>query len=180
MKNKAFFFDRDGIVNLRLIDDYIKSIDEFEFIPAFFNIFRAVKQSNYLTVLVTNQQGIGKGLYTDDDLAIIHNYMQDQLLIETGYNFDDIYYCPNLAKDNAECRKPAPGMLKLAANKHNIDFATSFMIGDSISDVKAGKAVGSKTILIGNYSKDEVSEADFIFHSLDEMLEFMMISDLID
>lgn len=180
MNNKAFFFDRDGIVNRRLIDDYIKSIDEFEFIPAFLNIFRAVKQSNYLAVLVTNQQGIGKGLYSEADLTEIHKYMQDSLLIETNYNFDDIYYCPNLVSDNSECRKPAPGMLKLAAIKHDIDFSVSFMIGDSISDVKAGKAVGCKTILIGKYDKDEVLEADFIFSSLDEMVEFMMISDLID
>ena len=82
--NKAFFFDRDGIVNKRIIGDYVKEISEFEFIPEFFDIFELICKKGYIPILVTNQQGIGKKLMTEEQLIIVHDYMNKNLLDKTG------------------------------------------------------------------------------------------------
>ncbi len=109
--NKAIFFDRDGIVNYRPVGDYVKSPQEFRFLPDFLEFFVFIKKNNYLAIVITNQQGIGKGLMTDEDLSIIHLKMQEDLFNITGYNFDDIYYCPDLALTPSQRRKPNPGMI---------------------------------------------------------------------
>lgn len=167
-KRKAIFFDRDGIVNERIIGDYVKKTDDFKLIDDFVEIFSCIG-SDYLKILVTNQQGIGKGLMTEDDLAVVHEYMQIMLLEKTGKRFDDIFYCPELAGNGSKCRKPAPGMLLEAIRKWNIDIAQSWMIGDSLSDYGAGNNAGVRTILIGEYSAEDAPEADFIFASLAEL-----------
>jgi D-glycero-D-manno-heptose 1,7-bisphosphate phosphatase len=146
--NKAFFFDRDGIVNVKLENDYIKSIDEFIFKQVFFQLFKLIKEQNYLTILVTNQQCVGKGIITDKELQKIHSYMQTELLKHTNYEFDDIYYCSALANTGSKYRKPEIGMFEEAIKKHNIDPNLSWTIGDSISDVQAGSKIGTKTILV--------------------------------
>ncbi len=148
MPNKAVFFDRDGIVNHRKINDYIKTIEEFHFIPAFFETFKIAKSNGYLAFLVTNQQGIGKGLYSITDLAIIHNYMQDKLLKQTGFKFDDIAFCPSLHEVNDFRRKPNPGMLLEFIEKYDLDIDKCWMIGDSESDILAAENAEIKSILI--------------------------------
>ncbi|HYF02468.1 MAG TPA: HAD family hydrolase [Patescibacteria group bacterium] len=163
--NKAFFFDRDGIVNRRKMGDYVYSINEFEFLPHFFSLFKSVKESGFLAILITNQQGIGKGLMTEEALREIHAHMQRELLKETGFQFDDMYFCADLASANSFRRKPQPGMLLDAIKKWGIDAEKSWMIGDSISDAQAGKAAGVKTILIGDFLKDE---ADLVFKNLED------------
>ncbi|MBI3258985.1 MAG: HAD-IIIA family hydrolase [Ignavibacteriae bacterium] len=90
---KSFFFDRDGIVNKRKIGGYIQSPDEFVFNEDFFDIFSKVALYGYLTVIITNQQGVGKGLMSENALNEIHSEMQRILLEKTGYKFDGIYYC---------------------------------------------------------------------------------------
>lgn len=148
MPNKAVFFDRDGIVNHRKINDYIKTIDEFKFIPQFFETFKIVKENNYLALLVTNQQGIGKGLYSITDLAVIHNNMQEKLLQHTGFKFDDIAFCPSLHEVNDFRRKPNPGMLLEFIEKYDLDTENCWMVGDSESDILAAEKAGIKSILI--------------------------------
>lgn len=148
--NKAFFFDRDGIVNKRIVGDYVKEISNFEFIPEFFDIFELICTKNYIPILVTNQQGIGKNLMTEEQLIIVHDYMNKNLFDKTGYRFTDIYYCTDLAGSGSSRRKPAPGMLLEAAEKHNIDLPNSIMLGDSKSDIQAGKNAGCINIYIGN------------------------------
>jgi D-glycero-D-manno-heptose 1,7-bisphosphate phosphatase len=107
---RAVFFDRDGIVNIRIVSDYVKKIEEFIFIEDFFDLFSIVKRLGYLAILVTNQQGIGKGLMTSDDLEKVHNFMNEKLQEKTNYKFDAIYYCPDLAQSGSKRRKPNPGM----------------------------------------------------------------------
>lgn len=168
--NKAFFFDRDGIVNRRKIGDYVYSIEEFEFLPEFFPLFKTVKKAGYVAILITNQQGIGKGLMTENTLHEIHNFMQHELLKETEFQFDDIYYCGDLASANSFKRKPQPGMILEAIEKWEIDPTESWMVGDSKSDAQAGKAAGVKTILIGDFLQED---ADYVFKNLGEAEIFL-------
>lgn len=167
---RAVFFDRDGVVNRRLVGDYVKNIDEFEFSKGFFELFKLVKDKGFLAILVTNQQGIGKGLMTADDLANVHKYMNDELMKNTGYQFDGIFYCSDLANSGSKRRKPETGMFEEAIEKFNIDAKASWTIGDSISDTKAGKAIGTITILIGLHLHNET--ADFLFPSVEDVKRF--------
>ena len=168
--NKALFLDRDGIINERIPNDYVKSPSEFKLIPESLGFFAWAKKHGYLTVIVTNQQGIGKGLMTEHDLADVHAYMCS-LLADHGFTPDAIEFCSDLAGTNSSRRKPAPGMLLDAAQKLDIDLSSSWMIGDSISDAQAGKHAGTTTILVGDYT--EVPEADFICTHVGECVKIL-------
>jgi D-glycero-D-manno-heptose 1,7-bisphosphate phosphatase len=162
--NKAIFFDRDGIVNVRLENNYVKSINEFIFEQNFFQLFKLIKEQNYLAILVTNQQCIDKGIITTDKLYEIHTYMQTELLKHINYRFDDIFFCPHLAESGSKYRKPEIGMFTDAIKKHNIDVSISWTIGDTITDIQAGKKVGTKTIFVDKDIK--YTDTDFIYSDL--------------
>ncbi|GAB1430636.1 D-glycero-alpha-D-manno-heptose-1,7-bisphosphate 7-phosphatase [Ignavibacteria bacterium] len=166
--NKAVFFDRDGIVNSRIYCGYVTSPEDFVFIEDFFSLFNFIRKQGCLAVVITNQQGVGKGLMTQKDLDDIHDYMQRELAIKTGTKFDAVYSCTDLATVNSFRRKPNPGMLLEAAQDLNINLAASLMIGDSISDVQAGKAAGTRTILVGDFS--DIAEADIIAPDINSVL----------
>ncbi|MCX6154030.1 MAG: HAD-IIIA family hydrolase [Candidatus Kapabacteria bacterium] len=174
MKNRAIFFDRDGIVNKRIIGDYIKNTDEFEFIPFFIDLFKLIKGLNFSAIIISNQQGVGKGIMSFDDLNSVTDFMQLRLELETGFKFDDIYYCTDLHDSQSFNRKPNPGMILNAISKWKIDRANSYMIGDSLTDVQAGKAASVQTMLIGDYNRKNAPEANFIFSSLAEVVDFFM------
>lgn len=165
MKRKAFFFDRDGVVNKRIIGGYVTNPKKMIFLPHFFEIFSLVKSAGFLTILVTNQQGIGKGLMTETQLAKVHEFMQSELKRNCKAGFDDIYYCPGLKKFEPPCRKPRPGMLLKAAGKWDIELGKSWMLGDSPSDAAAGKKAGANTILVGDFLYKDAPDADFIFQN---------------
>jgi D,D-heptose 1,7-bisphosphate phosphatase len=167
MKNKCFFFDRDGIVNKRKVDGYIKTYDEFEFLSPFLELFKAIDSLGYLKIVITNQQGIGKQLMTESELTTIHRLMQFNLYKEFGFGFDDIYYSPDLAGSGSTTRKPEPGMLLEAIEKWNIDVENSYFLGDSETDAEAGRRAGVKTILIGNFSKNK---ANFVFSKYEDLV----------
>jgi len=169
--NKALFLDRDGIINERIISGYVTKPTEFKLIPESLSLFAWAKEHGYLTVIVTNQQGIGKGLMTEQDLADVHTYMCS-LLAEHGFAPDAIEYCPDPDGTNSTRRKPAPGMLLDAAQQLNINLSSSWMIGDSITDAQAGKEAGTTTILIGTYSN--IPEADYICADVEECAEILI------
>ena len=163
--NKCFFFDRDGIVNTRKVGGYIKTFDEFEFIPEFLEIIQKSEELGFLKIVITNQQGIGKGLMTEEELSKVHNLMQFNLFQKLGFSFDDIYYCPDLANSGSKTRKPEPGMILEAIDKWDIDVENSYFLGDSESDAVAGERAGIKTILIGDFSENK---ANFVFSNYTE------------
>ena len=165
MKRKAIFFDRDGIVNMRPVGDYIKSIDEFHFLPDFLEFLPIIKAKGYLAILISNQQGVGKGLMSESDLAFINEYMQNDLFIRLGINFDDTYYSTALAADNSPNRKPQPGMLLEAIKNWNIAPEESWMIGDSVNDILAGV----KTIFITNEPVPDNIQPDIVCNSLPDI-----------
>lgn len=166
--NKAVFFDRDGIINKRFIGDYIKSPDEFEFLPEIFEILKYVKSKGYLAIVITNQQGIDKGLMSEEDLAIIHDFMQIELEKNCGVSFDAIFYCPELAETDSYRRKPNAGMFEEAVELFDIDTQISYMIGDSVSDAIAANKMSIKCYLIGNH--DYINPNTVIVPSVKDLL----------
>lgn len=162
---KAVFFDRDGIVNKRIVGEYISSFEDFEFLPEIFDLMQKTKQAGFLAIVITNQQGIGKGLITENDVEMLHFSMQNAFLEKIGVNFDDIFVCGDLANSGSLRRKPEPGMILEAMEKWNIDAENSWMIGDSETDALAGKQAGTKSILIGDFAENK-TVADYIFLNL--------------
>lgn len=149
---RAVFLDRDGVINKRIVDDYVKIWDEFQFLPCVFEAIKTINEKGYLAIVVTNQRGIARGLMTEDALKEIHQRMLQEIQ-EHGAHIDDVFYCPHNIDDNCDCRKPKPGMLIKAKEKWDIDFAKSYIIGDSQSDIEAGQRVGCRGILTTELEK---------------------------
>ena len=163
-KQKAIFLDRDGTINKFV--GFLRNIDDFELLPGVAEAIRRINSSDYLAIVVTNQPVIARGEVTVQELQLIHNKMETLLGAEGAY-LDAIYYCPHHQhkgyvgevselKINCDCRKPKPGMLLKAAKDYNVDLMKSWMIGDGENDIRAGKAAGCKTFLIGidNFKQD--------------------------
>lgn len=160
----TLFLDRDGVINVRLIDDYVKNINEFQFMPGVLDAFRIFAERFGKIIIVTNQQGVGKGLMTLETVDSIHDFMKKMIENQKG-RVDAIYVCPQLKTEPDNFRKPNPKMAYMAKNDFPaIDFSKSIMIGDSNSDIEFGHNAGMHTILIG----DEVTKsvADDRFDSL--------------
>jgi D-glycero-D-manno-heptose 1,7-bisphosphate phosphatase len=175
---KAVFLDRDGIVNID--KNFIKSWDEFEFVPGIFENIRRLNQVGFLVIIVTNQSGIKRGFYTEETLKTIHRNMM-QILEENNAYIDDIFYCPHFNDDNCNCRKPKPGMILEASKKHNIDLRESWIIGDNERDIIAGKKAGCKTIhVLTGVGQDKLSkcktDADFTSENIYDAVEKVVLN----
>lgn len=165
----TLFLDRDGVINVRLVDDYVKSVDEFEFIEGVKEAIAEFSQVFNHIFVVTNQQGIGKGLMSETTLKAIHEFMVSSIK-EVGGNIDKIYYCPHLREENSKYRKPEIGMA-LHAKKDfpDIHFKKSIMVGDTINDMKFGKHAGMFTVLISDdvaLAREHPKLIDFRYKSL--------------
>jgi histidinol-phosphate phosphatase family protein len=172
-KRWTLFLDRDGVINHKLEGDYVKQIREFEFIDGSTEAIQKLTELFGRIVIVTNQQGIGKGLMTSEDLEVIHNYMMHEIE-NAGGRIDKIYFCPDLEKSNSECRKPNTGMAEKARSDFpEINFKQSVMIGDSLSDIQMGKRVGMYTIYLRN-GGPKIKEADFNCQNLKEVTKFLL------
>jgi histidinol-phosphate phosphatase family protein len=172
-KSWTLFLDRDGTINKKLEDDYVKKWDEFEFLP---NALIAIEKLSEIfgnIIIITNQQCIGKKLLTEDELNLIHAKMLDEIFYNNG-RIDKIYYCPALVSENSTHRKPNTGMAYDAKiDFPEIDFTRSFMVGDSFSDMKFGKNLDMKTVFIINKDKknDFIELRDYIFEDLLQFYE---------
>ena len=145
---KAVFLDRDGTLNID--HGYVHKIDAFQFIEGSIDALKALKEMGYLLVLVTNQSGIARGYFSEDQFLQLTEWM-DWSLADRGVDLDGIYYCPHHPegkgeyKEDCECRKPKSGMLLEAIKALRIDPAQSIMVGDKIEDLKAGIGAKVKT-----------------------------------
>jgi len=151
---RALFLDRDGIINERIVDGYVRTPKEFVLHAEVLPILRAAHDAGYLLVLITNQQGVGKGLMGQGDLDVVHGHMQVMLAEQLGYGLDAIYSCTDLSASGNTRRKPRPGMLLEAQADLFINLPASWFLGDSITDHEAGKAAGVRTILVGAFPAD--------------------------
>jgi histidinol-phosphate phosphatase family protein len=146
----TLFLDRDGVINRRIVDDYVKRWEDFEFLPGVLESFPIFAKSFKRIFIVTNQQGVGKGLMTDEAVAKVHRKMIAEIE-SMGCPIDAIYYCPSLAAENSPRRKPNPGMALQAKDEFpDIDLSKSIMVGDSPSDIEFGINAGMRTIFIGD------------------------------
>lgn len=149
LKNEwSLFLDRDGVINKRIVGGYVTNPDEFEFLPG---SLEAIKQFSAIfknIFIVTNQQGIGKGLMTHHDLESVHQYMLDQIR-KSGGRIDRVFYCPDLDSENLNCRKPGLWMAQTAKTDFpSVDFSKSYMAGDSKSDMEFGQNAGMHCVFI--------------------------------
>lgn len=141
----CLFIDRDGVINRRVVDGYVRSWDEFEFLPGVGDAMATFARWAPHVVVVTNQQGVGKGLMTERDLAEIHAGMLTQLAA-SGATVDAVLACPHLADGGCNCRKPRPGLaLGWLAEHALVDPALSVMVGDSESDMDMAHELATAT-----------------------------------
>lgn len=171
-KNWTLFLDRDGVINKRLSGDYVKNIEEFEFLEGVKECLPMLNKIFDRIIVVTNQQGIGKGIMTEYDLYKVHQFMLFEIE-KSGGKIDAVYFSPFKAEENHPMRKPNTGMaLKAKEDFPDIEFEKSIMVGDSESDMEFGKRCGMKTVFIGNNNLQGI-HADFAFKSLKEFSEHL-------
>ena len=145
---KTVFLDRDGVINRNPPNmGYVRKWTEFSFIPNARRAIQKLTQSGYRIFVITNQAGIGRGLYSEENLKDIHCRMVTEIT-KAGGKIDAVYYCPHHPDAGCECRKPKPGMLKRVAQEHNINLSSAYFIGDTTSDIQAGKRAGTTTFLV--------------------------------
>jgi len=193
-RQKAVFVDRDGTLNEMVYDenhgliDSPRRVDQLALMPGAAHFLKGLREMGYLIVIVTNQPGIAKGTLSAEDLDVVNQRLKD-LLAEEGAAWDDFLLCrhhphggiegrPEFVRA-CECRKPEPGMIKDAVRKYDVDLGRSWMIGDGLTDVQAGRAAGCRTILITKLKIDQVErffglegcEPDAIVTTLQEALD---------
>ncbi|MDO5341157.1 MAG: HAD family hydrolase [Bacteroidia bacterium] len=157
----TLFLDRDGVINVRLIDDYVKNINEFEFLPGVIEAFEIFAKRFKKIIIVTNQQGVAKGLMSLETVHDIHDFMIEQIENHKG-RVDGIYICPQLKSEPDNYRKPSPKMAFMAkVDFPEIDLQKSIMVGDSNSDIEFGQNAGMHTILIGDEEIKSVPDDKF-------------------
>lgn len=146
-KNKAVFLDRDGVLN-REMGDYVCRLEDFKILDNF-DALKTLQSKGYLLIVATNQGGLAKGWYTEDELAKMHHYLK-QVYHGHGVELTDIFYCPHHPDftGDCDCRKPKPGLLLRGIEKYNLDAAKSYFIGDRERDMEAAVAAGVKGILV--------------------------------
>lgn len=144
-------------------------VTEFEFVPGVRRGLAILKRLGYQLILITNQRGIARGFMTAEDLEVVHCHMQTELG-KSNVALDAIYHCPHEEYENCSCRKPEPGMILAASVDLNVDRTASYMVGDSATDVAAGKSAGVATVRIGP-EPDE--SADLVFPSLLDFARYL-------
>tara|TARA_B100001079_G_C16220145_1_gene429902 strand:- start:161 stop:688 length:528 start_codon:yes stop_codon:yes gene_type:complete len=168
MSLKTIFLDRDGVINKEV--NYLHKIDDFEFIDGIFDTCQHFQSLGYRIIIITNQSGIYRGYYTEDDYQKLTQWMLTQFE-NKNINILDIFHCPHGPDSTCDCRKPMPGMFLSAKTKHNIDMEKSWMIGDKEADVIAANASGiSNTILVmtGHRIDESNSNASFFLDSIQQ------------
>ena len=173
MLNKVIFLDRDGTINEEI--NYLYKKDEFIFISGVVKAIKIFHQLGYKVIVITNQAGVARGYYSENDIEILHKYLDELLRLEGTY-IDAYYYCPHHPegtiedyKGKCECRKPNIGMIEQAAKDFDISLEDSIIVGDKEIDVQTGKNSGiGKCILVrsGHSFQEDETTADIIFDKL--------------
>ncbi len=177
-KPSAVFLDRDGTINVE--QGYITTPAGLTLLPGSAAAIRRLNEEGIPVHVVTNQAGIARTLYTEEDLSKIHAHLRS-LLLKEGAAVGSIYHCPHHPAGTVpefsrvcDCRKPEPGMLRRAAKEHGIDLSRSVMIGDSDRDIQAGNAVGAHSILVQSGQQEECPEADRTVTDLAEAVRIIL------
>jgi D-glycero-D-manno-heptose 1,7-bisphosphate phosphatase len=171
---RAVFIDRDGTINVE--KEYLYRTDDFAFIPGAPRAIRLLNEAGFLVIVVSNQSGVARGYYTEEDVQLLHRHIASQLE-QSGARVDAWLYCPHHPAGRGSyalpcrCRKPLPGMLLEAAGRFAIDLASSIMIGDKLVDVEAGVAAGCRSILVrSGYGSEEEQRCRSTIEVFDDLL----------
>lgn len=171
-RQRAFFFDRDGVVNASPGEgSYVLSWDNFHFLPGVHEVLSFLKANQFLLVLVTNQQCVGKGLLSEETLDSIHEQMQQALGEEA--KFDAIYCSPHLKSENSPMTKPSSGMVVAATEKFGIDLTASWLVGDHDRDIQLAHNAGVGNTIRFVSEKEIAVSADFTVASHAELLALL-------
>jgi len=168
--SRMIILDRDGVINLDS-DDYIKSPDEWDPIPGSLESINRLKKAGYLVTVATNQSGIARGIFSEDDLKQIHDKM-NRMLAARGTIIDGIFYCPHGPTDNCICRKPKPGLLIQIARKFEIDLSVTPYVGDNIGDIRAAEMANALPVLV------RTGNGEFVMQNYPEALNIKVYDDL--
>lgn len=179
MSKRCIFLDRDGVVNLER--NYVHRIEDFEFVPGTPEAIRRLNDSGWTVVVVTNQSGIGRGLYTEADYQLLTAHMRSELAL-AGARLDAVYHCPHTPDWNpphgCHCRKPLPGLIVQAQEALGLDLRRAVLVGDKRSDIDAGRAAGIPTCFLvesGHALKPGDREwADGVFPLLADCVDLLL------
>jgi D-glycero-D-manno-heptose 1,7-bisphosphate phosphatase len=169
MSIKTIFLDRDGVINKEV--GYLYKIEDFDFISGVFEACLYFQSLGYQLIIVTNQSGIDRGYYSEENFHQVTNWMLEQFR-KNNVEILDVFFCPHGPDSTCDCRKPKPGMFNQANNKYDIDMKNSWMIGDKEADIKAANAAGIQhTVLVkSGHAIDEInSKASFILDSIEQV-----------
>lgn len=177
---KVIFLDRDGVINKYPGDKkYVTSCKEFIFLPKARNAIARLCKKRFTLFVISNQAGVGKGIYTRQALDAITAKMLREIR-KSGGRIKTVYYCTHRKNDRCLCRKPKTGLIDIAKKRYSIETEKSFFIGDSIRDVKTAKGAGCKSILVlsgkeksSNHKKWKV-RPDFVFRDLNSAADFIL------
>lgn len=172
-KTWTLFLDRDGVINLHYPNDYVKNWSEFYFLEGSLHALQQLAHIFRRIIVVTNQQGVGKGLMKKDDLLYIHEEMQKEIR-KSGGRIHSIYTATELAiNDLKGMRKPGTGMAKQAKKDFpEIDYNKSIIVGDSVTDMQFGKAIGMFTVYVGDIEKLSPTDQQYIDYYCDSLRDF--------
>jgi D-glycero-D-manno-heptose 1,7-bisphosphate phosphatase len=170
----AVFLDRDGVINQE--SGYVHRVDEFHFIDGVFDACRQMSKAGYRLIVITNQAGIARGYYTEDDFHQLTKWMLNEFR-QQGIEIDDVYYCPHHPvhgvgryRRDCGCRKPAPGMFLRAAREHSLDLRRSILVGDKATDIEAGRSAGVGCCILvrtgHSLDAEDTGRADKVFADL--------------
>jgi D-glycero-D-manno-heptose 1,7-bisphosphate phosphatase len=142
------FLDRDGVINRnRPRGDYVKSWQEFQFLPGARGAIAKLTQAGFRLIVITNQACVGKGIVSWDEVQQIHELMMQEIACSGG-RIEAVLCCPHVPGEGCHCRKPAPGLLKHAQEEYNVDLGQAILVGDSVIDVQAAAAVDMPAVLL--------------------------------
>lgn len=162
MSRRAIFMDRDGTVSDEV--GYVNHIDRYRLLPRSAEAIRKINAAGFLSFVITNQSGVARGLFDEALLHEVHATLR-RWLEEKGAKLDGIYFCPHHPEEgvppwrqNCDCRKPRPGLLRRAALEHDVDLASSYMIGDTVLDIEAARNAGMTGVLVlTGYGKGDLN-----------------------
>ena len=166
---KVLFLDRDGVINVE--KDYLFKIEDFQFIDGIIDLCKHYANNGYKIVVVTNQSGIARKFYTEEDFSNLTEWMINEFS-HNGVTITKVYHCPHhpSISGKCECRKPLPGMLLTLEKEFDVDFVNSIMIGDKERDIEAGLNAGIReTYLFNEYKNISESKATRIVSNLNDI-----------